>query len=89
MIGLWLGLVGAAGSERLHGLLHADAHHASHDCFITHFSKGQFLAVAGTVFVVVVAVIFFLPRRAEGLAWSVADVGLPSSRGPPSGSLFQ
>jgi hypothetical protein len=89
MLGLWLGLVGAASSERLHGLLHADAHHASHDCLVTHFAEGQFLVVGGAVFAMAaVFFFFFLMPRAERFALPAADVGLPSSRGPPVGSLL-
>lgn len=89
MLGLWLGLIGAASSERLHGLLHADAGHASHDCLVTHFAKGQFFTagdVAGVV--AVVLVFFFLPPLRELFAAAAADVRLPSSRGPPAGSLL-
>ena len=89
MLGLWLGLIGAASSERLHGLLHADAQHASHDCLVTHFAKGQFLTAGGAVFVVgAVSFFFFLMPWAERFALPAADVRLPSSRGPPVGSLL-
>lgn len=89
MLGLWLGLIGAASSERLHGLLHADAHHASHDCLVTHFAEGKFLAAGGAATAAAaVPVFFFLPPLTGRFARSAADVRLPSSRGPPVGSLL-
>lgn len=89
MLLLWLGLVGAASSERLHGLLHSDAGHASHDCLVTHFAKGQLFTVGDVAGVVaVVLVFFFLPPLRDSLALAVTDVRLPSSRGPPAGSLL-
>lgn len=38
---LWLFVVAAASSEKLHALLHPDVHHASHDCVLTQVASGQ------------------------------------------------
>ncbi len=89
MLGLWLGLVGAASSEQWHGFLHADAGDTSHDCLIAHFAKGQFLMAGWTVFVVAAGcAFFFLLPLLERFPISSAVLGLPASRGPPAMSLL-
>jgi hypothetical protein len=89
MLGLWLGLVGAASSERLHGWLHADAGKASHDCLVTHLAGGQFLLAGAAVLVVAACGGFwFLLPQPERLSFPAGDVRLPSSRGPPADSLL-
>ena len=89
MLGLWLGLIGASSSARLHGFLHADADHPAHDCLVTHFAKSQLLTAGGAVCVVTAILAFLtLPLLAEWLMLPVADIRLPSSRGPPVSSLL-
>ena len=90
MMGLWLGLIGLASSERLHQFFHSDSQQASHECLVTFFSKSYLLgAFTPAAALLAVFVCFGFLRLAEvGLA-SVADIRLSPSRAPPFGSLLQ
>jgi len=88
MLGLWLGLLGLASSERLHHFLHEDSHQAHHECVVTFFSKGHFLA-AFVPAAVPVAVFACLgqSRFAANSLLSAGDVRLAPGRAPPADSL--
>ena len=90
MLGLWLGLLGLASSERLHHLLHSDSHQANHECLVTFFSKGYLLgAFTPAVAPLAIFVCFGLRRLAGDSLPFLADVRLSPSRAPPVGSLLQ
>jgi hypothetical protein len=46
MLALWVGSVALTVSPQLHGLLHDDAHSATHSCLVTHLQ--QYTVLAGT-----------------------------------------
>jgi hypothetical protein len=90
MLGLWLGLLGLASSERLHHLLHSDSHLANHECLITLISKGHLLGVFIPVAALSAVFVCFGFRPAgEEVLPSIADIRLAPSRAPPVGSLLQ
>ena len=90
MLGLWLGLIGLASSERLHQFFHSDSQQANHECLVTFFSKSYLLgAVTPATALLVVFICFGLLRLAEGGLPSVADIRLAPSRAPPVGSFLQ
>jgi hypothetical protein len=41
LVALWLLTLATASSERLHHLLHDDAHQVAHECVFTHLANGQ------------------------------------------------
>ena len=89
MLGLWLGLIGLASSERLHQFFHSDSQQANHECLVTFFSKSYLLgAVTPAAALLAVFVCFGLLRLAEGGLPPVADIRLAPSRAPPVGSLL-
>jgi len=90
MLGLWLGLVGLASSERLHHFLHSDSHQSNHECLVTFFSKSYLLgASAPAIALLAVFVCFGLSHFAEGGLPSLTDVRLAPGRAPPVGSLLR
>jgi hypothetical protein len=90
MLGLWLGLIGLASSERLHQFFHSDSQQANHECLVTFLSKSYLLgAFTPTVAPLAIFVCFGLYRFAGGGLPSLADIRLAPSRAPPVGSLLQ
>jgi hypothetical protein len=90
MLGLWLGLLGLASSERLHHLLHSDSHQANHECLITLISKGHLLGVSIPIAALsAVFVCIGSGPSAEKILLSIADIRLAPSRAPPVGSLLR
>ena len=90
MLGLWLGLIGLASSERLHQFFHSDSQQANHECLVTLFSKSYLLgAFAPALVLLAVFVCFGLCRLSEGGLPSIADLRLAPSRAPPVSSFLQ
>ena len=90
MLGLWLGLIGLASSERLHQFFHSDSHQTNHECLVTYFSKSYLLgAFTPAIAPLVIFISFGLCRFAGGGLPSLADIRLAPSRAPPVGSLLQ
>ncbi len=90
MLGLWLGLVGLANSERLHNLIHSDSHQTNHECLVTFFSKGYLLgSFAPAAAPLAVFVCFGLCRLAGGVLPTIGDIRLAPSRAPPVGTFLQ
>jgi hypothetical protein len=90
MLGLWLGVVGLASSERLHHFLHSDSHQSNHECLVTFVSKGYLLGAFVTALApLAVFVCFGLSRLAGECLPSIDDLRLSPSRAPPVGSLLQ
>lgn len=87
MLGLWLGLLGLASSERLHHLLHSDSHQANHECLITLISKGHLLGTFIPIAALwAIFVCFGFRHSGEEVLLSIADIRLAPSRAPPVGS---
>src|SRR4026208_1542543 len=77
MLGLWLGLVGLASSERLHRLLHSASHQTNHEGLVTFFSKGYLLgAFVPAAVPLAIFVCFGLCRLAGDILHSIADIRL-------------
>jgi hypothetical protein len=84
MLGLWLGLIGLASSERLHHFLHSDSHQSNHECLVTFFSKGQLVGgLSSGILLVAVFTCLGSARVAEDGPGSLTDVRLAPSRAPP------
>ena len=89
MLVLWLGLVTLSSSSELHQVLHPDAHHLSHECLVTYFTKSHFLFVSTVLMVSVILCADFSPVPQESNAPdAVGDLRLGPSRAPPSSSFF-
>ncbi len=85
MLSLWLGLMFLATSERLHHALHEDAGELHHQCPVVTLAKVQLLSPPTTVVVADAAVLGFLPKLPESIAFvRPSDVSLAPGRGPPS-----
>jgi hypothetical protein len=90
MLGLWLGLVGLASSERLHRFLHSDSHQSNHECLVTFFSKGHLLgAFTPTAMPLAVFRFIGLTDFAGSTVPSSADLRLAPCRAPPAAALLR
>ena len=90
MLGLWLGLIGLASSERLHQFFHSDSQQANHECLVTFFSKSYLLgAFPPAVAPLAIFVCFGLCRLAGDSLPFLADVRLAPGRAPPVSSFLQ
>jgi hypothetical protein len=85
---LWLFVTAAASSEQLHGLLHPDAHQASHDCVVTQLALGQVDTTAGPIPVGAPEAVFRMDPPAPAFQALPAPAGdSHSARGPPPAGL--